>query len=193
MTEDITLQDRGYYLLFDDITPSSAQSLVQWIIEQNFSNKAKRLTIIINSPGGDVWSWFAIVDAIKTSNIPVDTIWLWSIASAWLIIFLAGKNRTITPRTSIMSHQFSAISIWKEHELIAYGKENQLTSERIMEHYRECTKLPKTKIKKYLLPESDAWLSAQEAKELKVCTNIAFIDYKKQNTKKQTKRTGKTK
>jgi ATP-dependent Clp protease protease subunit len=78
---------------------------------------------------------------------------------------MAGEkgHRVLTPNTSILSHQYSGGAIGKEHELVAAQKQNELTTDRMVDLYKKCTGLSLKKIREILLPESDMWLSAKEA------------------------------
>jgi len=89
------------------------------------------------------------------------------IASCGVLTFMAGAkgHRYITHNTSVMSHQYSWGSQGKEHELYAKIKEFELSSERMIEHYKTCTGKTEKYIRKNLLTESDVWMSADEAKK----------------------------
>ena len=45
----------------------------------------------------------------------------------------------------------------------------------MIEHYKKCTGLTEKKIREFLLPPQDVWLSAKEAKELKLCDKVENI------------------
>jgi ATP-dependent Clp protease protease subunit len=166
-----TLEERGIYLFDDNFTSSSCSKAIRFVLEKNMLPKSDRpayLTFLINSPGGDVNSAFALIDTIAGSDIPVRTVGLGLIASCGFLLFLAGKKgeRLLTPNTSILSHQFSWGAWGKEHELFATAREFTLTSQRIIDHYKKHTGLSEKKIKKYLLPAEDVWLSGDEAVDL---------------------------
>ena len=99
------------------------------------------------------------------------------IASAGLLIFISGSpgKRILTPNTSILSHQFTWGTYGKEHELFAAQKEFDLTTTRMLKHYKKCTGLTEKKIRKYLLPPQDIWLDAMEAKNLGICDQVKEI------------------
>jgi len=78
----------------------------------------------------------------------------------------------LTPNTSIMSHQYTWGTYGKEHELFSTVKEYELTTERMIKHYKKCTKLKEKQIRQYLLPPHDVWLSAKQAKKLGICDKI---------------------
>jgi len=88
---------------------------------------------------------------------------------------MSGVNRILTPNTSILSHQWSWGAFGKEHELFAQMKEYELVSERMMAHYKKCTGQDEAKIRKFLLPPEDIWLSAKEARKLGVCDSVKTV------------------
>ena len=83
-----------------------------------------------------------------------------------LAVFMAGEkgHRVITPRTSILSHRFSAMSFGNHSELIAKRKEEDLMHRRLLNHYIEHTKLEsEDEVASKLLRDVDTWLTAEEA------------------------------
>lgn len=174
-----SLTDRGIFIISESFTASLAKSVITWILEANLdpNRQFKHLTLIINSPGGQVPSAFAIIDAIKGSSIPVHTIGLGQISSCGLLVFLAGTKgyRVLTPNTMILSHQWAWGNVGKQHELLATIKAYDLTTERIMAHYRSCTGLSDDEIREKLLPPHDVWLSTEEALKLNICDQIRVM------------------
>jgi len=167
---------RGQHVFMGDVTQETMKPLIDWIIAENFNreNKKKELTLGICSPGGDLHACFALVDIMKGSKIPIKTIGMGMIASCGLLMFISGTKgrRVLTPNTSILSHQYSWGSYGKEHELFSAVKEFDLTTERMVTHYKKCTGLSEKDIRTYLLPPHDVWLSAKEAKKLGLCDSI---------------------
>ena len=169
------IESNGIYVLMDQINHATCREAIKWIMNHNLSdNPLPQLTIIINSPGGDVHAAFALIDTMKASNIPIKTVGLGLIASCGFLIFIAGKKgkRILTPNTAILSHQYSWGSKGKEHELYARVKEFELSTQRMIDHYKKCLGMTEAKIKEILLPPQDVWLSASEAKKLKICDKI---------------------
>ena len=163
----------------EDISLSSAKGVVEWIFEANFAEeRPELLNLIICSPGGDLNAAFSVIDVMRGSAIPVRTIGLGQIASAGLMIFIAGTKgyRLLTPNTSILSHQYSWGAFGKEHELFATVKEFDLTTKKMIEHYKKCTGLAEKKIREVLLPPQDMWLSGAEAKRLGLCDDIKDLN-----------------
>jgi ATP-dependent Clp protease protease subunit len=160
--------EAGIMYFSDGFDSNTTKPVIQAIIEKNLmpnSQRPNELTLVINSPGGQVHSAFALIDTMKGSAIPVKTVGLGMIASCGLLTFMSGTKgrRVLTPNTSILSHQYSWGSGGKEHELFARVREFELSTERMINHYKKCTGLSEKKVRDVLLPPEDRWLSAKEA------------------------------
>lgn len=165
----------SFFLMMEEISLSTVKSATEWILEANFTEeRPEMLNLIITSPGGDLNAAFALIDVMRGSAIPVRTIGLGQIASAGLMIFIAGEKgqRILTPNTSILSHQYSWGAIGKEHELFATVREFDLTTKKMIAHYKKCSGLDEKKIRETLLPPQDVWLSPIEAKKLGLCDDV---------------------
>jgi ATP-dependent Clp protease protease subunit len=165
----------SFFLLMEEISLNSTKQAVEWIFDCNFGEeRPELLNLIICSPGGDLNAAFALIDTMRGSAIPIRTIGLGQIASAGLMIFIAGEKgkRVLTPNTSILSHQYSWGAFGKEHELFATVKEFDLTTKKMIAHYKKCTGLTEAKIREILLPPQDIWLSAPEAKKHGLCDDV---------------------
>ena len=177
-TDEADLYKLGIYLLMDDISPDSCTEAIEFILKQNSEKKKqKRLQFLICSNGGDVPPCFALIDIMRGSGIPIHTVGLGVIASCGLLLFINGKkgHRTLTPNTSILSHQYSWGNYGKEHELFAQVKEFELSTKRMLDHYKKCTGLDEEQIREHLLPPEDVWLSAKEAKKLGICDQVKSV------------------
>ena len=177
MQPGMMMWEAGIMYFSDGFDSNSTKPVIQAIIEKNLlpdSARPKELTLVINSPGGQVHSAFALIDTMKGSAIPVKTVGLGMIASCGLLTFMSGKKgrRVITPNTSILSHQYSWGSVGKEHELFARVREFELSTARMMDHYKKCTGLSEKKVRDILLPPEDRWLSAKEAVKYGIADKI---------------------
>lgn len=174
------LADAGMYVFMGEVDHDNIQPIVEWILHENYvaKKKKKELLLMICSDGGDMSVAFALIDVMTSSSIPIKTVGLGQIASAGLLIFLAGSSgrRILTPNTSILSHQFSCGSDGKAHELFATMKEFDLSQKRMIAHYRSTTGLSEAEIKSNLLPPHDVWLSADEALALGICDAISVVE-----------------
>lgn len=171
------MYESGIIYFSDHFDSTTTKPVISTIIEKNLlpqNERPKEITLVINSPGGEVHSAFALIDTMKGSAIPVKTVGLGMIASCGLLTFMSGTKgrRVITPNTSILSHQYSWGSAGKEHELFARVREFELSTARMIEHYKKCTGLSEKKIREILLPPEDKWLSAKEAVKYGIADKI---------------------
>lgn len=174
-TKSEFLESCGIYYLCSDITFRSVSDCIEWILVHNLQPEPlEELTLIITSLGGLVDASFSLTDMMEGSSIPIKTVGLGTISSCGLLIFMAGAkgHRILTENTSILSHTHAGGNFGKSHELVASIRHNDLTSEKIMKHYKKHTGLSEKQIKSKLLTPSDVWLTAKEAKELKICDEI---------------------
>lgn len=193
VSPNFELEHHGVHLLMGEINEESCAGAIDWILRENFApTRKKHLTMILCSPGGDLTSCFALIDVMAGSVIPVHTLGIGQIASCGLLLFISGAKgfRTLTPNTSILSHQYSWGAYGKEHELFAQAREYELTTKRMMTHYKRCTGLSEANIRKYLLPPQDIWLSAHEAKTLNVCDRVHNFECVRPEPAKSMKRVG---
>ena len=170
------LFQRGFHVFMGDVTMDTMNPIINWIIAANFTKekKHKELTLGICSPGGDLNACFALLDVMMGSKIPIRTIGMGMIASCGLLMFITGTKgkRILTPNTSILSHQYTWGSFGKEHELFATVKEFDLTTNRLLTHYKKCTGLTEKMIREKLLPPHDVWLDSKQAKKLGLCDKV---------------------
>jgi ATP-dependent Clp protease protease subunit len=172
---DNYLETAGIIFLAGEIDFPKAESTCKQILFFNSKNDVPHIKIIVSSCGGLTAPAFAISDMMEWSRLPVHTLGMGIIASAGLSVFIAGERgeRTITPNTSILSHQY-AWSIEGNHaQLMAQRKEMELLHQRMVHHYIKNTKLKtEQEIKDKLLCDHDVWLSDREAVELGVADKI---------------------
>ena len=172
------LYSSGIFLFVGGVDSDSCKDAIEFVLKQNTEKKKKKkLQFMICSPGGELPPCFALIDVMKGSKIPIHTIGLGLIASCGLLLFISGEKgkRILTPNTSILSHQYSWGSHGKEHELFAQVKEFELSTQRMLNHYKKCTGLDEEQIREHLLPPEDVWLSAKEAKKLGICDAVKSV------------------
>jgi ATP-dependent Clp protease protease subunit len=174
------LEANNIYLFMEEFTAATVKPVIEFILSKNLLPAKQRpphLTLIINSPGGEVASAFALIDTMKGSAIPIHTVGLGEISSCGILTFMNGAKgfRTLTPNTMILSHQFSGWAGGKEHELAARTTHFKQVSDRIMHSYKVATGLSDDKIKKLLLPPQDVWLTAKEAVKYGLADKIKVL------------------
>ena len=175
ITGDISLDKSGIYLLMGSINEDTCKPVIEWILKNELLDDPwSEMKLFINSPGGNLSDAFALIDVMRGATAKISTVGIGEISSAGLIIFMSGAkgHRLLTPNTAILSHQFSWGAWGKEHELFAAQKGYDITTDMMINHYKKCTGLSIKKIREYLLPPEDRWLTAKEALKLGICDEV---------------------
>lgn len=162
------------HFLIGEIAEENIAKCIKWITYENLIATPRTLTLYINSPGGDLYQAFALIDVMNTSHHPIRVVGIGSIMSAAFLIFCAGTKgkRTIGENTGIMCHQYSDSPEGKHHDLKSQMKEGDECNARMMRILRQATDLPATKIRSKLLKETNVYLTAQEAIDLGIADDI---------------------
>lgn len=165
-------------LMTSEIEPKMASGIVQALLEfeaLNIQNGTRNpVQLLINSPGGDLYSTFMICDVMSTMTTPVYTVGFGQIASGGIVTFMHGAkgHRICSVNTQFMSHRFRTVVEGSHTELKLQYPEFDRIHERIVRHYIKCTKLNRKVIEKNLLTEHDTWLSAEECLKFNICDRI---------------------
>jgi len=160
------LKDYGIIYISGSIEDEASESVCKEIIEYNISGKVDHIQMIINSSGGSCPAGFAIIDIMEWSRLSIYTTGIGLIASMALLVFMTGTKgrRVITPRTSMLSHRYSAMTWGNHSQLLAGRKEQDLEHGRIVDHYLSYSNIDsKKELEKYLLRDVDTWLTPDEA------------------------------
>lgn len=175
LLDNISLTNLGAYMLFEDIHEDSSLRLCDYLLKANMVlDPNDAVTLFINSPGGSVTDGWAIIDVMESSRVPIQTVAMGCIASMAVLIFVAGAKgmRVMTPRTAIMTHQFSTAFWGKQHELIAARKFHDTLEKQFIEHFLRHTKMNEKQIRDILLRPSDTWLTPEECLKYGLCDAI---------------------
>lgn len=159
------LTEYGIIYLSGEIDNDNAEAIGKQIIEHNIKGNVSQIQMIINSPGGSCYAGFSIIDIMEWSRIPVYTTGIGMIASMGLLIFMTGEQgrRVVTARTSVLSHRFAAMNVGNHSQLIAGRKEEDMTHERVIQHYLTYSNIKdQTELESYLLRDVDTWLTPEE-------------------------------
>ena len=124
------------------------------------------VTVFINSPGGEIFSGFAIFDMLNFISCPVTTIVTGFAASMGSILSLAADKgcRYAMPQAKIMIHQPLLMGYQgRATECEIQAREILKTRDHLVKLYSEQTGKSHEEIKKAL--DRDNWFTAEEALE----------------------------
>jgi ATP-dependent Clp protease protease subunit len=169
------LSDRGILFIDDLINKMSVKQAFKSLIELHFNEEfTDTVQIIINSPGGYTDAGWAFIDLMKFVKNPIRTIAIGESASMATMIFVAGDERVMSPNSSIMIHNFSAMHAGTHDDLIANRKADDIMNKKILEHFKKYSNLKTDKlVKQHLLTGRDNFLTPQEALEFGLCDKIS--------------------
>ena len=186
-TSDIPdIENHHYYIFSSEFDSSSSSDAIKFIIARNLMKKdrPKQIKMIINSPGGNVPSAFALIDTMKGSKIPVYTYGLGEIASCGLLTFMAGAKgkRFVLPEARTMIHRVSSgtpgtrgsvhVQELQFEDAKRSFEESQRINKRLTELYVKHNTAGKTYDELFGDMKFDTFLSAAEAVEYGLADRI---------------------
>jgi ATP-dependent Clp protease, protease subunit len=161
------LLDQRVIIISSGINQKTAERVIKMLLLLDGIDQTKPIKVIINSPGGDVFSGFAILDVMKAIKAPVVTLVAGFAASMGSIIMLGAKkgSRFATKNSKVLIHQplIAGVFEGRATEIEIQAKEIQQTKEKIINLYVEETKQQRKKVAEDV--ENDYWMTAEEAME----------------------------
>ena len=171
-----TLKDLGTIILCGDVNTENMKQVSIDLLEVDNNPKADydHINMILNSPGGGCRDGFMLIDIIGMCRHAIHITGLGICASMGFMILCSGTKgfRKITNNTTLMCHQFSWGTVGKRHELVSARKQEDILHERLVSHLVKHTNLDKKGVEKYLLPETDVWLTPDHAIEYGIVDEI---------------------
>ena len=138
---------------------------------QNRKDKTAPVNLMINSPGGDIYEMFGIIDYIESLDVKVNTICRGRAFSAAAIILTCGTGtRMMSKRSTVMFHQSSSFLGGKMSDITAYLDNVKSLEKIIYGMLAERTKKDADWWKNKM--RSDLFLTAEELKEIGVIDEI---------------------
>ena len=126
----------GRILSIGDIEIDNVNEIIEVIYEINEEDAKKTqkepIKLIVNSPGGDVYHGFALVDIISNSQTPIHTICYGHAMSAALVVYAAGHKRFASQRATFMYHE---IAWTMQHEKLQSHSQEVKEGERMWKIY----------------------------------------------------------
>lgn len=161
--------DNTIYFL-DEMDRESIYYLEKYMNELLLNRMVDHINIVIDSYGGNTCG---VYDIIKGFPLTVNTWVRGYCCSAATVMFLAGKNRYISPTSMFLMHSmhgFVSQEI-KEGDAIdmheSFEKENEITFRKI---YKKETKIPKNLMDQ--LARKEVWLTPEQCVTYKIAHEI---------------------
>ncbi len=141
------------------------------------------ITVYLNTEGGSVVHALTTYDVMKTLSNPIVMIVEGACMSAGLVILSGADYRLATPNSMLFYHQVIAVSaqISSQQDMDSSNSFYEWCNERVQTVIRSRAKMSKTKFAKELGTSTSRYITATEAKELKLIDEI--IPHKKKKAK----------
>lgn len=94
-----------YICVNGEITSEMAIDFTDKILSLNIDSKEEPITILINSPGGEINSGLLMIDAIVGSEAPIRTVCRGKAYSMSAVLFASAKERFMLKNSELMLHQ----------------------------------------------------------------------------------------
>lgn len=101
--QDEMLQNREIECV-GEITAESVYSIILQLRYLQQQDPKGKITMYINSPGGEVTSGLALYDVMKAIKCPIRTVCVGMAASMGAILFIAGDQRDMLEHARVMIH-----------------------------------------------------------------------------------------
>jgi ATP-dependent Clp protease, protease subunit len=171
-----SLDDYGTIMLYGEIEGNVGKEISEKLLLFSFAPYGlDYVTMIINSPGGELSDGFSIVSFMEFCPVPIRTISIGLCASMAFMVAMSGKKgeRYCASNTQFLSHNFST-GRWSNYpDLVATRKMEDHIYRLMMRHYSKYTGLSdEESIRKYLLKDTDTWLTPEECLEYGIVDHI---------------------
>ena len=158
------------YIFSETVKPESANGLINSLTKWSRVSPECDMQIVINSPGGDIISGFAIVDfieSLKNAGHKINTHAIGMAASMGGVLLQAGTTRTMGANAMLLIHQGSLGAIGNFGEVEDRLKLMELFHDRILDLFvaRSGGKVTKAYLKRNW-DRKDWWLTAKDAEKL---------------------------
>jgi ATP-dependent Clp protease protease subunit len=132
------------------------------------ADNQKEISVYINSPGGWIYSGFAIFDVARLLRSPIKTVCIGLAGSMAAVLMLMGQTRCITQHSRILLHQPSGYAYGTADEIKINHEEIQKLKLEIFDVIEANSDLKNVAE----LCRLDTWFTAQEAFDCGLVTKI---------------------
>ena len=192
--KEIEVKDRTI-TIFNDVEEGSMATAIEKIFQINQEDEAwKRnlcsvmdmsgikfdptaidmphIQLLLSTYGGCVYDGLSLYDAVKNSNTEVDITCFGKIMSMGIILLLSAKTRKAYRNTTFMIHEGSSGFIGKVADMEESVEESKRLREVIFDIIEKETKISKAKLDEVRKSRMDWFLTAEEALEYGLITEI---------------------
>lgn len=152
-------------IVFADHFDATTCSIILAQLEYLDSLEKEKITLQVNSPGGEVYSGMGLIETMNFIESPVATCNIGMCASMGAMLLMSGEPgmRSALPHTRTMIHQPLGGASGQASNIIIEAKEIERCRTELYEVIHKCTGQPLDKIASDA--DRDYWLTPEEAKD----------------------------
>lgn len=180
--DTLPIDEEHKIILVGEINSETTNNVVSQLYELESINKKYGVSIpiklLINSPGGDLYSSQMICDVMNEISTPVYTCAYGQACSGGFIIFMNGENgyRISGKYTQFMTHRFRTSMEGSQSDFKEYGVVMESMLDQLVSFYKDCTNLNEKVILEDLLNDKDVYLSPIDCYHYNVVDQIIGED-----------------
>ena len=154
--EQVTVE-KNKIMFYSDVDPKSCLKLIQcldkakqYVAMQNIISdfeEPMKIYLHICSDGGDVFTALSVIDTILSSKVDIVTVCEGCVASAGVLISLAGKERLVRKHGYMMIHEIRSGCMGKYSECQDDMKNNDIIMKQVKDYMNERCNNPKLRAK----------------------------------------------
>ena len=147
VTDEQVTVEKNKIMFYSDVDPKSCLKLIQcldkakqYVVSQNIISdfeEPMKIYLHICSDGGDVFTALSVIDTILASKVDIVTVCEGCVASAGVLISLAGKERLVRKHGYMMIHEIRSGCMGKYSECQDDMKCNDILMDRLKNYMNE--------------------------------------------------------
>ena len=138
--------------------------------EEKTVEDRKKIEILLNSPGGDVYLGLVLCEVIKKSITPIHIRILGMAASMGSLIAIAGHHTSAYEYSNVLIHDGSTFLVGSSNKVKDHMKFQELKDKQIKDFIISNTKITEEKYDE--MADREWWLTAQMALDLGIVQEI---------------------
>lgn len=158
--------------LFGEVTSEQCQSICGQILAMVEDDPHEPITLLIDSPGGNLMAGMMVYDLIKTIDAPVSTVAMGLAASMGQFLLSAGTKgrRWVFPSARVMMHQPSSGIAGSAEDIRIQVEQHRLTRKKFEKE--QSANIGQSIETIHKDSERDRWFSAEDAVDYGIADHV---------------------
>lgn len=148
-----------------EVTPASCSRIIQELLELEHEDPQAPITLLVSSPGGDVYAGLGLISVMQSVSCPVTTVACGLVASMATVIAACGDHSMAYENSYIMMHQVMAgMGVSQQTDMRIMAEQTESIRAKLDGILAEHSNMDVAEA--HERTERDCWLTAQEALDM---------------------------